>query len=156
MTITLNEQEVRLAKFIAKRRTEVNRANGIKDSKRGGQDSEFIETEGIAGEIAFCKLFNLYPDLSVDTVTQSTDVGDCVYKGYKVDVKTTSYKSGRLLSVHWKNDDIEVYALMIGTIPTYEFKGFAYASELKSDKHLTDLGRGDVYCMEQNQLIMDI
>lgn len=156
MTITLNKQELRLAKFIANQRAEFNKHSGVKEAKVGKQDSSVIEFEGMCGEIAFCKLFNIYPDLRVEVVTQLNDDGDCTYKGKRVDVKTTSYKNGKLLTAPWKKDNVDLYALMIGESPTYEFKGFAHASELKSKDKLQFLGYNEVYCMEQHQLIKDI
>ena len=152
MEVVLNEAEQRLSKYVAKRRYEVNRNNGTVDAKKGNQSNEFVDLEGIAGEIAFCKISNLYPDLEVKVTTQATDKGDCIYKGQKVDVKTTSYNNGRLICALWKNNEVDVYALMVGTFPSYEFRGFAMASELKRKENIINLGRGDLYALNQDKL----
>ena len=152
MKITLTEHEQKIAQFLAKERYNVNRQNNVHDAKKGGQSNEFVDLEGIAGEIAFCKLFNLYPDLEIKVTTQETDDGDCILNGHKVDVKTTSYETGRLICATWKNDDVDVYALMVGTFPTYTFRGMTNASYLKQDAHITDLGRGKVYALDQSKL----
>lgn len=152
MKVTLNEQEVRLAKFIARERSKFNRDNGVTDAKVCNEKSEKIEEEGMGGEIAFCKIFNIYPDLRVENVNTSNDNGDCEYKGHRVDVKTTSYRNGMLITVPWKKDTVDYYALMVGEMPTYEFKGFAKSSDLKNKNKLRHLGYNEVYCMEQNEL----
>lgn len=156
MKIVLNESEQKLAKYIAKRRYEINRERGTVDAKKGEQSNEFVDLEGIAGEIAFCKIHNLYPDLDVKVTTQATDKGDCIYKGFKTDVKTTSYKTGKLICALWKNNEVDLYALMVGTFPIYEFRGFAYASDLKIKENIINLGRGDLYALEQDKLKTNI
>ena len=156
MQVLLNESEQRLAKYIAKRRYEINREKGTVDAKKGEQSNEFVDLEGIAGEIAFCKIYNLYPDLEVKVTTQKTDKGDCIYKGHKIDVKTTSYKTGKLICALWKNNEVDLYALMVGAFPSYEFRGFSYASELKKKENIINLGRGDLYALTQDKLILNI
>jgi len=154
--ITLNEQEQRIARYIAKERMTINRASNKKTSIIGSQSNEEVDLEGIAGEIAFCKIFNLYPDFKTNLVNQDSDEGDCVYKEFKVDVKTTTYKSGKLICGTWKNDKVDYYALMTGTFPTYEFKGFAKGSVLKTNANLINLGRGECYGLTQDKLIKEI
>tara|TARA_R110000751_G_scaffold71967_4_gene145985 strand:- start:21 stop:491 length:471 start_codon:yes stop_codon:yes gene_type:complete len=156
MQVVLNESEQRLAKHIAKRRYEINREKGTIDAKKGEQSNEFVDLEGIAGEIAFCKIYNLYPDLEVKVTTQKTDKGDCIYKGHKIDVKTTSYKTGKLICALWKNNEVDLYALMVGAFPSYEFRGFSYAAELKKKENIINLGRGDLYALTQDELILNI
>ena len=152
MKVTLTEHEQRIARFLAKERYNVNRENNVQDAKKGEQSNEFVDLEGIAGEMAFCKIFNLYPDLEIKVTTQDTDAGDCILNGHKVDVKTTSYDTGRLICATWKNDDVDLYALMVGTFPNYEFRGMATSSYLKQEKNKTDLGRGVVYALRQKDL----
>jgi len=152
MKVTLVKHEQMIAKFLAKERYDINRKNNVQDAKKGDQSNEFVDLEGIAGEIAFCKVFNVYPDLEIKVTTQDTDSGDCTLHGYKVDVKTTSYDTGRLICATWKNDDVDLYALMVGKFPTYEFRGMATSSQLKQEKNKTDLGRGIVYALNQEDL----
>jgi len=64
----LNEIEMDIAKAVAKGRIKVNEENGVKtNSKKSPEEKLREETDGVAGEIAFCKLFNLYPELEVDS-----------------------------------------------------------------------------------------
>ena len=53
-TIILNDNEQRLAKFLAKSRYETNRANNVKDLKVGTDSNETVELEGIAGFAECC------------------------------------------------------------------------------------------------------
>lgn len=156
MKVKLNNSEQKLAKYIAKCRYDINREQGIVDAKKGDQSNEFVDLEGIAGEIAFCKIHNLYPDLEVKVTNQDTDIGDCIYNGYQVDVKTTSYNTGKLICALWKNNEIDLYALMVGTFPNYEFRGFAYDWELKREENIINLGRGDLYALTQDKLKLEI
>ena len=97
MKVTLTEHEQRIAGVVAKEKYNVNRENNVQDAKKGEQSNEFVDLEGIAGEMAFCKIFNLYPDLEIKVTTQDTDAGDCILNGYKVDVKATSYDTARVI-----------------------------------------------------------
>lgn len=152
--ITLNETEQRLCKHIAKERYKVNRKKGVKNSKIGNQSDYLTDLEGFGGEMAFCKLFNVYPDLKVQVTNQQTDTGDCVLPNGKViDVKTTKYKNGKLLAAKWKTcEDIDAYALMVGTFPSYKFMGFMSRQELLQDSRLTNLGHGEGYAAHQSEL----
>ena len=97
------------------------------------------QKEGICAELAFCKIKNLYPDLSIHEKVQLVD---CVWRGYKVDVKNTT--TGRLLI---QKDDsgvfgnpIEIYVLMIGKIPRYQYFGWAWKWELIRRENIRNLG----------------
>lgn len=148
--VTLNEVEQRLAQYVAKRRTQMNREKGTKNRKIGVQDCDTTELEGIGAEIFYNKVMNTYPDLSV---TQAPDE-DCVSRaGLTVDVKGTKRPNGHLIASVWKKEKTtQVYALVIGTFPTYRIAGHYYAEELFKDENLKDLGYGPVYGVPQEKL----
>lgn len=149
MTITLNEAEQRLAKFLAKGRSDANRASNTQDCKIGGQSGELTDLDGIAAEIAFCKIHNVYPDLNLD----ARPAADCIlHNGASVDVKSTRYASGRLLAVRWKKPNVDMFALMVGVFPSYRYAGSLSAVELLSDTKLRDLGHGMTYAADQSEL----
>lgn len=152
-SIILNDIEQKIVQYIARSRFEVNRKNGVKNSRKGKQSDHSTDLDGFGGEFAFCKLFNLYPDLEVKVTSQETDSGDCILKGKKIDIKTTKYKTGKLICTLWKNDEIDYYALMVGEFPSYEFKGFAKASDVKKEENIINLGRGKLYAVEQKFLV---
>ena len=148
--IILSEAEQRLAKFLAQRRYENARNKGLTNAKMGDQSNELTDLEGIASEIAFCKLANIYPDLDLD----HTNAADCYLRdGRAVDVKSTTYKTGRLLSVRWKDvTKVDVFVLMVGEFPKYRCAGFMQAKDLIQPDRLTDLGHGTGYAATQNEL----
>ena len=155
--IILNPQEQALCRYLAKLRYNNARNKNVKNNKIGNQSDEMTDLEGIGGEVAFCKLFNLYPDISIEVRSSKTDKGDAVLNGLVIDVKTTKYKKGRLLAAPWKEASVDLYALMIGQIDTgYYFKGFMSYSELVKDERLLDLGHGQGYAAEQHELELDI
>lgn len=151
--IVLNEAEQRLAKYLAKARYMKNRQTGTKDLKVGPQDCEQTDLEGIAAEIAFCKMTNVYPDLQLEDRPPHDAV---LADGTTVDVKATRYRSGRLLAVPGKldkSDGLHSYSLVVGEFPgPYEFRGFMKREDLLRPERLTDLGHGPTYAAQQDDL----
>ena len=83
--IQLNAAEQRLIRFISK-----ERFTRYKDNLQGKNHQSLQQVvEGLGGEFAFCKLFNLYPDISIEIPEE--DLGDCGTHGKRIDVKTTQY-----------------------------------------------------------------
>jgi len=147
--ITLTPVEQSIAKDVGTMRLEQCRAEGVPNMKKGPQSDIEIDVLGSGAEIAFCKLWNLYPNLSSEK-----DNYDAMTKtGHKIDVKTTKYQSGRLLAVRHKVlNPADVYALMLCEWPSYTFAGYATADELFDDGNLIDLGYGLTYGLTQDQL----
>lgn len=152
-TITLNKSEQTICETIAMARFNNNRENNITNAKVGDQDNYETDLEGFAAEVAFCKLFNVYPDFSVETRTSKEDDGDCIVNSKTVDVKTTKYKSGKLLAVSWKESNVDLFALMIGEFPTYTFKGFMTSKELLKKHRLGSMGYRETYIAKQHELV---
>lgn len=151
--VTLNNAEQRLSHYIAKRRYLNARKNNVTNAKVGGQSNEQTDLDGIAAEIAFCKVMNVYPDLSIEDPSKLPD-WDCVLPdGTTVDVKSTRYKNGHLVAVRKKaTSSTEVYALVTGAFPNYTIVGTATKDELIREENLKDLGCGTNYALEQDQL----
>ena len=151
--IVLSLHEQKICEYIAKKRYEINRQNNVENKKIGDQDDDFTDTNGFGGEFAFCKLFNVMPDFIVK-VTQSNknDYDAIIYNSIKVDVKTTKYYSGKLLVAKWKVDEVDVYALMVGEMPKYIFKGFILREELIKDTRLEQMKNGLSYVARQYEL----
>ena len=159
-TSELNKPEKLIAKYVAKSRFESNRSAGITNSKIGGQSNEETDLEGIGAEMAFCKLFNVYPDLTIGprSAKCNQDFFDCTVNGYTIDVKATKYPSGRLLAAPWKGEGNppKCYALMVGKFPTYVFKGFMFSKDLLVPARLGNLGHGPTYIASQDELIGEL
>lgn len=158
-TVTLNDVEVRLCAEIAKARYESNRAKNVVNARIGPQSNEATDLEGVAAEVAFCKLFNLYPAQSFVIEPRSSsrheDSGDAtLHTGHTVDVKATTYPNGRLVACRWKNDPlVDCYALMIGACPSYSFRGFMTRAELIRAPRMGSLGHGPTYIAVQSELV---
>lgn len=135
---TLNFVEQELAKIVSKKRQEESRAAGHTNTPYG-KDQDTIDLNGYGAELAFCHLFNIYPDT---TTHARVGTADCLgHKGISIDVKNTEYPNGHLLVKSSKKDsDVEMYALMVGSFPTYKFVGYAYKKEIIKDENLKDFG----------------
>lgn len=72
-----------------------------------------------------------------------------------VDIKTTRYRTGRLLATRKKQSiPADWYALMwLEDERTVHFLGAAAGKTLLADTNLRDLGRGVGYAMDQSSLI---
>ena len=154
MQITLDTYERRIVTEIAMERQKINIDRGSRDFKMGNGDDLLINIEGTGGEFAFCKLQNIYPDMTIDHPISF----DCYIKGHGyVDVKTTKKLDGMLLVGVWKSRAIpDYYALMVGEFPTYEFKGFFPGGDVFHRENLIDLGHGPTYGISQDRLKMEL
>jgi hypothetical protein len=156
-SMTLEEGEQEVCKKIAQMRHTKNRMDSIVNKKIGNQSDEFTDLNGIGAELAFCKLFNLYPDLTIyiRSSANGDDLGDCKLNGKLIDVKATVHEHGRLLTVPWKKPTVYAFALMVGTFPEYSFRGFLMADELINEDRLGRMPGSsiDSYFAEQEELV---
>lgn len=152
--ILLTPAERLIGLAISDLRSRNNRDTHITSKKISVNFSDIeIDFRGFVSELAFAKLFNLYPDFTIHPRSSSTDLGDVkLPNGKTVDVKTTDRPDGRLLAPTWKNANVDYYALIIGYYPEFEFKGFMIKEELINPKRLGDLGHGLTYIAEQHEL----
>tara|TARA_B100000959_G_scaffold265428_1_gene306934 strand:- start:418 stop:924 length:507 start_codon:yes stop_codon:yes gene_type:complete len=152
-TIKLEKPEQSICRKIASLRYGNAREKGIYNKKVGKQSNEMTDLEGFGGELAFCKGFNLFPDFTVWTRGTETDIGDAKLPcGLTVDVKTTVYPTGRLTAALWKNETVDLFALMTGNFPEYIFRGFLEQKKLMKKEMIGDLGRGPLYMADQSIL----
>ena len=122
----LNDSEQSLVIRVAKERSEYDKKNGFTDHRKAErQTAEFIERNGLGGELAFCKAFNLFPDIATDYPSEHDAV---LPNGTKVEIKTTEYKTGKLIVR--RLNDADVYVLVTGTFPDYNIIGFIGSAEL--------------------------
>ena len=154
MQITLDSYERKIVTEIAMDRQKNNIDRGSRSFKMGGGDDLLINIEGTGGEFAFCKLKNIYPDMTIDHPIPF----DCYINGHGyIDVKTTKKPNGMLLVGVWKSRSIpDYYALMVGEFPNYEFKGFFPGQEVFKPENLVNLGHGETYGIEQDRLKMEL
>ena len=135
--INLNENELELAKTIAIARNVSNRKEGVIDNIQDKKRTSIqIDIDGIEAELAFFKLINKYPVSLLDTSNKSksngTDFGDVFIDNLSIDVKSTRYKTGKLIQSGAKTlkSKIDIYCLVIKEGEnTFNMKGF-YPSSL--------------------------
>ena len=149
LKVTLTDQDFVMCRLIGNMRTLVARNNHVGDKKMGNQSGFQIDEDGVLGEFAFCKHFNVFFDLGVSPRSGSFD---CILRGKRIDVKTTRYKTGKLLATTKVNPDVDIYVLAILDNHDITFVGWIEKEELISEKNLKDLGRGLGYSLEQNEL----
>jgi hypothetical protein len=151
MTVTLDSSEVVVAQILASMRYNVARMARVRDAQIGAQGKYETDLEGMAAEIAFCKHFNYFPDLTVGPRKGGYDVEGRA--GETIDVKVTKYESGKLLAtLKKKPEDAAYYVLLVGKCPSYRLAGYASADELLRPENITDLGHGNGYALAQDQL----
>ena len=146
--VVLNSNEQKIAVLIAEQRYKTNREMGIKNRKAGSQSTYQTEVEGVGGELAFGKAFNLYPDFSTTRGDYDLKIVDTT-----IDVKTTHYFTGRLIVPTTKKiSDCDVYVLVVGEMPNYTIVGWLQSQHIINDEHRGNVGTGPVYLAEQTAL----
>jgi len=135
--------------MLGRMRSLIARSSGVKDAKIGDQDGAEADVLGMMAEYAFAKHFNTFPDLGL---TPRSGSADGVYKNFRYDIKSTKYKTGKLLSTTKVNNDVDIYVLAIIKDNEITFPGFAMKDDLIKQENLKDLGHGKGYSLEQSQL----
>jgi len=148
-TITLSNIELDTIQIISNLRQIVNQCCSVKDVKRSTNTSSEINFEGVVGEYAFCKYYNLFLDI---TPSPRSGGYDCVYEDKRVDIKTTHYKNGRLICTMKENNQVDIYVLAILEKNLVTLVGWAYKDELIDSRNIQDLGYGNTYVLDQNKL----
>ena len=160
MRVNLCEAELRIARWIGKQRYLANRNGAIVDRKIGAQDNEVTDVLGALGEFAFCKRFNLWPDLSLAPRRGGVDyIMNPHHRFASVDVKATPLEHGRLLVAQLKDRDHErpdvyVLAIVLESARAVDFKGWLEATEMHRAERLKRM-REDLpptYAAEQGEL----
>jgi hypothetical protein len=110
--VVMENGEIEVIEFVANRKLEICRAANVKDRQVGDQDPLSIEVDGVMGEFAFCKHFNLYPDIKLRLMSKGHDCE--LWNGTRVDVKTTRHIDGNLVIERGKEvKDSDIYVLAI-------------------------------------------
>jgi hypothetical protein len=151
--ILLNSGEQDVCIFAAQSRMKYAEIYKRKNLKVSDDDAFQIDLNGFGAEMAFCKMNNLYPDFSNEAKKNGIDIGDALLDGKRVDIKTTKRKNGHLIAGTWKEQTVDVYALLVGEFPEYEFKGYMPACELFKENRLKNLSTRPCYAAKQNELV---
>lgn len=150
INVKLESGEAEVAQIIGKARTRVNREKGIFNRLRTHDDPIQTEIDGLGAEMAYCKAFNLWPDL---TVSVRSGGADAYHNGKSIDVKHTAHINGMLLVTPDKSGKgTDVYALVTGRLPNYCVIGYATSDEIFNETNKVDLGYGEAYGIPQEKL----
>ena len=124
-----------------------NQKNGVTSQGPRKLDPD---VNGVGGEIAVCKYFNRYPDLSIGPHRRGYDLK---VKGSRVDVKTTTYSPGYLQCQTTKLiQDCDIYILVYANFPHFEIIGGMHAKEFLQPWNIKDMGYGDKYIIDDTAL----
>jgi hypothetical protein len=151
ITVTLDPGEMAVAQTLATLRCAVNQAAGVVDRRRATtRDPLALDLLGTVSEIAFCKQFGAYPDM---TVTPRRGGHDVILNGRRWDIKATDKPHHQLLAHPGKSlGDVDRYALAIVVGNVVDLIGWATAGHLLHPSTVTDLGHGPVHALKQDQL----
>ena len=145
MEYTLTESEQIIATFVAEQRTANNRNAGTTNMRKSEMSDFEIDLQGFAGELAFCRMANVFPDLTVHnrSASKGEDNGDCILEGLRIDVKTSKKADAALWVPVRKIGTADAYALMTGEFPTFRLVGLAGVETVKeckvwNDSHVVD------------------
>jgi hypothetical protein len=151
--ITLSEYEQEIAKMCAEKRSKNNRRHNVKNNNFTAYSDFEVDLQGFGGEMAFCKLFKLYPDMEIGVRSAKEDKGDCTLDGFRIDVKTSRNDNGNLFVGINKQPTVYAYALMTGLFPQFTFRGFILTSDMMSTNRVTKMPGGICFKAEQNELL---
>ena len=153
--VRLSSEEQALCKYIAKKRSENNRACEVMNNNFANGMSDFdVDLQGFGGEMAFCKLFNVYPDFQIGARSAETDSGDCTVSGLRIDVKTRRRHDGDLLVNVTKKPTVFAYALMTGTFPEFTYRGVCLAFSVFKEERIIQMPTYKSYRVFQHELCM--
>lgn len=147
--VVLHPAEVAVCKMMGNLRSHASRVAGSKSSSFGNAIEN--DEDGFIGEYAFCKANNLFPDI---TGIPRRRGYDCLFKGHRIDVKTTKYKNGKLMVYDSNNTEVDVYVMAIVDGDTVTFPGYCTVKRFyeESAKFANSDGQTFRYEMTQDKL----
>lgn len=145
-TITLTQCEQRICEYVAKLRVASDRkANTFNCNTSERSDLE-LDLQGFGSELAFCKLFNVFPDFTLEprSAVKGQDNGDCVLDGLRIDVKTTYKAKDTYYIKARKRGCADVFALMEGIYPSFRLIGLVRHDTVFFEANKRVFSNGDV------------
>jgi hypothetical protein len=141
MKVELKPSEYAMCCYLSAMRTLVNTQSGVSEKKMGSDDGYKIGVDGLVAEIAFCKHFNIFPDLSFDPRGGGHD---CIFHNRRVDIKST--KPGRTtvyLPERKKHNKIDMYVWCYVDFRSVEILGYFFPLDLFKPENLGQSPRPD-------------
>lgn len=158
LSYKLGKNEQKICESIARMRYDNARDKGFNNKL---SDTLFtksykdVDVDGVGSEMAAAKILNVYYDVETDFQAHELPTHDLICNGKTVDVKTTKYRTGRLIIMpHKKNDQCDLYLLVVGEFPEYTAVGYATYDEIVQEENWGDpFGRGKpAYFLDQHKL----
>jgi hypothetical protein len=133
MRVVLTWSEVAIGARIGEARTIRNRAkgNGHRHGKAPGADWSG-DIEAACAEIAAAKGLGIYMP-----VTVTPDEDRCGDLGFGIHVRHSDREDARLI-LHPDDQDVGLFVLVVGSIPTFRLAGFMEAAAGKQDQWWAD------------------
>jgi len=151
--LNLKQQQIilNMADEIAKQDRSYFELNFKKDKS---MDLAIMNINGFGAELAFCILTNSKFDSTTNPDENHFLKDDAVLRdGRTVDVKTTVYKTGKLMIRYGKEDKkVDLYALMVGEFPKYTFKGWISYDDIIKQQNIVEFTQGKSYVKTQEEL----
>ena len=150
MQIHLNDLELKLIKQLSIYREQITKGiSNFTNHKVDDTPNLIMINNGLCAEFAFCKLMNIYPDLSL----QNYGHIDCEHPDWgTIDVKSTKLPDGKLLVGIWKKKYPDAYVLMIDRSPIFDFVGWIESEKMIHDANIETIGINKTYVMPQWKL----
>ena len=130
MKVLLTESEQTFVRNVARLRFRNNRSTNTHNGRIGKQSDEATDVQGFGGELAFCRMAGIEPDLSIEPGVRPAV--DCVLSdGRTVDVKTSFRNDAPLRAKPKPGATLpDLYALMVGAFPAFRFAGTIESARL--------------------------
>jgi len=151
ITVTLTENELSICRMLGNMRSMLARNASVKDRRVGYKPAIEMDEDGVVGEYAFCKHFNIFFNPAFELRSGGSD---CIYKGQRIDVKTTRYPNGKIAASlkQTENKEVDVYVLAIMSEHIVKIVGWIKYDELIRPENIKSFGYGDCYMMAQESL----
>jgi hypothetical protein len=150
-SIELTQTELNIAQHLGLQKSKIGRTRPT-----FGGDSVEKHFLSYCGEIAFCKMMNIYHCALIDpTHNHLIDEGDAVWSGLKVDVKHSVHNKATLAVQNYLiNTSVDLYVLMTGTPPVLKYQGAMMKDELMIEANLGNGKKGfeQAFCKAGGEL----
>jgi len=141
--VDLTEVEKKVVMMVAREKYEYSREHHVEMKRM--EDGLQADIDGMIGEVCFGKMFNYFVNLSA----RKADADFYTKDGKSIDVKSTRYKTGRLVAtINKKRSPCDLYVLMVIDDEGGWYKGYVSKEELFRDENIKDLGHGPTYVYE--------
>ena len=151
-TVTdLSEPERRMVEYVAKNRIHENRRRNAQAELYYKEDQITAEINHYGAEVAFCKMWNVYPQIDYLGVYTNWDCIDCL--GKTIDVKSSPNPNSTLL-VKKKVWNIipDFFVLMVGMFPLYKYCGAMPSALIMVDERSVHI-HTDSWEAKQDELV---